>query len=37
MPKALERCVAKVKKRRGVHNAYAICNAARNRKKRRRR
>ena len=35
MPKGLERCVAKVKKQKGVRSAYAICAAARNRKKRR--
>ena len=36
MPAWLERCVAKVKKRKGVKNAYAVCAASHNRRKRRR-
>lgn len=37
MPKDVEKCVAKVKKQKGIHSAYAICTAAHNRKKRRKR
>ena len=35
MPAKLERCVKKVKGRKGVKNAYAICNASLGKKKRR--
>lgn len=37
MPAKLERCVRKVKAKGGAKNAYAVCNAAMNKKKRRRR
>lgn len=33
MPKSVERCVKKVKKQKGVKNAWAICNAAHKKKK----
>lgn len=33
MPKKLERCVEKVRKRKGIKNAYAICNASLRRRK----
>ena len=36
MPAKLERCVAKVRKKRGTHNAYAICTASLNKKRRKR-
>lgn len=35
MPKKLEKCVAKVKQKKGIRNAYAICNASLDRKRRR--
>jgi hypothetical protein len=31
-PEALHRCVNKVKGKKGVNNAYAVCNASLNRK-----
>ena len=36
MPKSLERCVAKVRKQKGIRESYAVCTAARNRKRGRR-
>lgn len=33
MPAKLERCVKKVKAKGGAVNAYAVCNAAMNKKK----
>ena len=37
MPAALERCVAKVKGKKGAKSAYAICNAAMKKDKERKR
>lgn len=36
-PKKLDRCVKKVKRKKGVKSAHAICNAALKRKRRGRR
>ena len=34
MPRKMDRCVSKVKGKKGMKNAYAICTAAMKRKKR---
>lgn len=37
MPKSYDKCVARAKKTRGVHNAYAYCSSILKRSRRKRR